>query len=176
MKSFTVNKNDAEQRVDKFLQKYLKNMPLPLVYKYIRKKRVKVNGKKTEINYRLKEGDFIELYINDEFFEPSEDEFAFKKLRPSLDILYEDENILVVSKPQGQIVHSDDKETFNTLINHIIAYLCNKGEYDPENEHSFRPSLCNRIDRNTSGIVLAAKNAEALAEINEKIRNNEISK
>lgn len=176
MRSLTVNKNDAGQRCDKFLQKYLKTMPLPLIYKYIRKKRIKVNGKKTEISYRLSEGDFIELYINDEFFEPSENEDAFKKIKPSLDILYEDENILLVNKPQGQLVHSDDSESYNTLINHIIAYLYQKGEYIPEKEHSFRPALCNRIDRNTMGIVIAAKNAAALAEINEKIKNNEISK
>ena len=169
MKSLTVNKNDSGQRVDKFLTKYLKSMPLPLIYKYIRKKRIKVNGKKTEISYRLNEGDFIELYINDEFFEVKEEATAFLKIKPSLNILYEDENILVVDKPQGQIVHSDDKESYNTLINHITAYLYNKGEYNPDEEHAFHPALCNRIDRNTAGIVLAAKNAAALAEINEKI-------
>ena len=176
MRSITVNKNDAGQRCDKFLTKYLKSMPLPLIYKYIRKKRIKVNGKKTEISYRLCEGDFIELYINDEFFEPAENEDAYLKIKPSLDILYEDENILLVNKPQGQLVHSDDSESYNTLINHVIAYLYNKKEYLPHEEHSFRPALCNRIDRNTSGIVIAAKNAAALAEINEKIKNNEISK
>ncbi len=176
MKEITVNKNDSGQRVDKFLTKYLKSMPLPLIYKYIRKKRIKVNGKKTEISYRLCEGDFIELYINDEFFEVNEEATAFLKIKPSLNILYEDENILVVDKPQGQIVHSDDKESYNTLINHITAHLYNKGEYNPDEEHAFRPALCNRIDRNTAGIVLAAKNAAALAEINEKIKNNLISK
>lgn len=176
MKEITVNKNDSGQRVDKFLTKYLKSMPLPLIYKYIRKKRIKVNGKKTEISYRLNEGDYIELYINDEFFEVSEEKYAFMKITPSLNILYEDENILAVDKPQGQIVHSDDKESYNTLINHITAYLYNKGEYNPDKEHSFAPALCNRIDRNTAGIVLAAKTAEALTVINEKIKNNEISK
>lgn len=176
MKSITVNKNDAGQRVDKFLTKYLKSMPLSLIYKYIRKKRIKVNGKKTEISARLCEGDFIELYINDEFFEVSEEQYAFLKIKPSLNILYEDENILAVDKPQGQLVHSDDKESYNTLINHITAYLYGKGEYEPDKEHAFRPALCNRIDRNTAGIVLAAKNAAALAEINERIKNNQLSK
>lgn len=176
MKSLTVNKNDAGQRCDKFLQKYLKTMPLPLIYKYIRKKRIKVNGKKTEISYRLNEGDYIELYINDEFFEVSEEKYAFMKISPSLNILYEDENIIAVDKPQGQIVHSDDKESYNTLINHILAYLYNKGEYNPEEEHAFTPALCNRIDRNTAGIVLAAKNAAALSEMNERIKNNQLSK
>ena len=176
MKEITVNQNDAQQRVDKFLSKYLKTMPLPLIYKYIRKKRIKVNSKRTEISYRLQEGDLVQLYINDEFFEPGEDEYAFMKMRPNLNILYEDENILLADKRQGMIVHSDDKETFNTLINHILAYLYQKGDYRPQDEHAFRPSLCNRIDRNTGGIVIAAKNAEALKILNNKIKNNEIEK
>ena len=176
MRSLTVNKNDAGQRCDKFLTKYLKSMPLPLIYKYIRKKRIKVNGKKTEISYRLCEGDFIELYINDEFFEPAENEDAYLKIKPSLDILYEDENILLVNKPQGQLVHSDDSESYNTLINHVIAYLYNKKEYLPHEEHSFRPALCNRIDGNTSGIVIAAKNAAALKIHCDKIKSRELDK
>lgn len=176
MKQITINHNDAQQRVDKFLAKYLKAMPLPLIYKSIRKKRIKVNGKRTEIAYRLQEGDSVQLYINDEFFEPIEEETAFLKIKPDLHILYEDENILLVDKRQGMIVHSDDKESLHTLINHILAYLYQKGEYVPQNEHAFRPSLCNRIDRNTGGIVIAAKNAEALKIINEKIKNNEIDK
>ena len=176
MKEITVNRNDAQQRVDKFLSKYLKTMPLPLIYKYIRKKRIKVNGKKTEIAYRLQEGDSVRLYINDEFFEAGEDENAYLRIKPDIHILYEDENIMLVDKRQGMLVHSDDKETFNTLINHVLAYLYQKGEYKPAAEHAFRPSLCNRIDRNTGGIVIAAKNAETLKIINEKIKNNEIDK
>ena len=97
-----------------------------------------------------------------------------RTLEYDLHILYEDENILLVDKRQGMIVHSDDKESFNTLINHILSYLYQKGEYNPQAEHAFRPSLCNRIDRNTGGIVIAAKNAETLKIINEKIKNNEI--
>lgn len=176
MKEITINRNDSQQRVDKFLSKYLRTMPFPLIYKYIRKKRIKVNGKKTEIAYRLQEGDLVQLYINDDFFESAEDENAYLKIKPNLHILYEDENILLVDKRQGMIVHSDDKESFNTLINHILSYLYQKGEYNPQAEHAFRPSLCNRIDRNTGGIVIAAKNAETLKIINEKIKNNEIDK
>ncbi len=176
MKKITVNKNDSDQRIDKFLSKYMKNAPMSVIYKAIRKKRVKVNGKKCDISYRLCENDVLELYINDEFFEVKESENDFIKIKPDLDIVYEDENIMLINKKQGVIVHSDDKESFNTLINHIIAYLYNKGEYNPQDEHSFRPSLCNRIDRNTSGIVIAAKNAQTLKEVNEKIKNNEIEK
>lgn len=176
MKQIVINKNDSGQRVDKFLQKYLKTMPLPLIYKYIRKKRIKINGKKTEISYRLNEKDVVELYINDEFFEAGENEFEFMKIKPDLNVVYEDENILIADKKQGMLVHSDDNENFNTLINHILKYLYDKGEYCPENEHAFRPALCNRIDRNTAGMVIAAKNAETLKIINEKIKNNEIDK
>ena len=176
MKKITVNKNDAGQRIDKFLSKYMKNAPMSVIYKAIRKKRVKINGKRCDISDKLCENDILELYINDEFFEVTENENDFLKIKPDLDVVYEDENIMLINKKQGMIVHSDDKEAFNTLINHITAYLYNKGEYKPEEEHSFRPALCNRIDRNTSGIVIAAKNAAALKEVNEKIKNNDISK
>ena len=176
MKKVVVNKNDAGQRLDKFLTKFLKNMPQSMLYKSIRKKRIKVNGKKGDIAYKLCEGDVIELYINDEFFgvEPSEN--AFMDMTPNINVVYEDENILIVDKKPGMIVHEDDGEKVNTLINHIKAYLYKKGEYNPENEMSFVPSLCNRIDRNTGGMVIAAKTAEALRIMNEKIKNKEIRK
>ena len=133
MKRIVVNKNDADQRVDKFLSKYMKNAPMSVIYKSIRKKRVKLNGKKCEISTRLSEGDVLELYINDEFFEVKEDELDFKKLTPDLNVIYEDENIMLIDKKQGVIVHSDEKEAFNTLINHILSYLYINKEYDPEN-------------------------------------------
>ncbi|MBR4893488.1 MAG: RluA family pseudouridine synthase [Clostridia bacterium] len=176
MKKIIVNSNDANQRVDKFLSKYLKNAPMSVIYKAIRKKRVKLNSKRCDISTRLSEGDVLELYINDEFFEVKENERDFLKITPNLDIVYEDENIMLINKNQGIIVHSDEKETFNTLINHILSYLYINKEYDPDNEHSFKPALCNRIDRNTSGIVMAAKNAKTLNLMNEKIKNNEIQK
>jgi len=176
MKTFIINPNDANQRLDKFIEKTVKKLPSSLLYKYIRLKRIKVNGKKAEINYRLKEGDIVEMYINDEFFEAASNPLAFLKIKPKLDIIYEDDNIMLINKEKGVIVHSDDKEDYNTLINHILAYLYNKGEYDPENENLFTPSLCNRIDRNTQGIVIAAKNADTLRIINEKIKNREIKK
>jgi len=176
MRKITVNNNDANQRIDKFLSKYMKNAPMSVIYKAIRKKRVKVNGKKCDISYRLCQNDILELYINDEFFDMTEKEDDFLKIKPDLDIVYEDENIMLINKKQGVIVHSDDKESFNTLINHIISYLYINKEYNPEKEHSFRPALCNRIDRNTSGIVIAAKNAATLTEVNKKIKNNEIEK
>ena len=176
MKRIIINSNDANQRVDKFLSKYMKNAPMSVIYKAIRKKRVKLNGKKCDIATRLSEGDILELYINDEFFETKESEFDFLKIKPDINVLYEDENIMLINKKQGVIVHSDEKESFNTLINHVLSYLYINKEYNPDDEHSFRPSLCNRIDRNTSGIIMAAKNAATLNTVNEKIKNNEIQK
>ncbi len=176
MKQFILNKNDSGQRLDKFLSKSLKNIPLSLIYKSIRLKKIKVNGKKVALSYMLKEDDVITLYINDEFFEKDKNEFIFTKIKPSLNIIYEDQNIILVDKKQGVLVHSDKNEDINTLINHIKAYLYSKKEYNPNIEHSFSPALCNRIDRNTGGIVIAAKNAMTLRIINEKIKNKEIRK
>lgn len=176
MKSVTVNTNDASQRLDKFLGKYFKTMPKSLIYKGIRKKRIKINGKRAEIDYILKEGDVIDLYINDEFFEVPDERLSFLKCSPSLDIVYEDENIILMDKKAGIIVHDDEDEKINTLLNHMKAYLYKKGEYDYKNENSFVPSLCNRIDRNTEGIVIGAKNAQALKTINEMIKTREIKK
>jgi 23S rRNA pseudouridine955/2504/2580 synthase len=147
-----------------------------MLYKFIRTKKIKVNGKRCEISYKLNEGDIVDLYIKDEFLVTSENNASFKSIVPKLKILYEDENILLCDKKPGVIVHPDENEEINTLINHITAYLYKKGEYDPDFENSFAPALCNRIDRNTGGIVICAKNAETLRIINEKIKNNEIEK
>ena len=147
-----------------------------MLYKFIRTKKIKVNGKRCEINRKLSEGDVVDLYIKDEFLVGPGEEQSFKNIIPSLKILYEDENILLCDKKPGVIVHPDENEEINTLINHITAYLYKKGEYDPAFENSFAPALCNRIDRNTGGIVICAKNAETLRIINEKIKNNETEK
>lgn len=176
MHTIEINKNDSNQRLDKFLTKRFKNMPHSLMYKFIRKKRIKLNGKRAKENTILSEGDVLSLYISDEFFEKGKSEYAFMRIKPKLDIVYEDENILVVNKPAGLIVHSDINEEFNTLINHITAYLYSSGAYNPESENSFAPSLCNRIDRNTQGLVIAAKNAASLKEMNEIIKEREVQK
>ena len=174
MKEFIINKNDADQRLDKFLSKAVKLLPKNLLYKYIRLKRIKVNGKRTEISYRLMEGDKVSLYINDEFFESEKPVFLYAK--PQVEIVYEDGNIMLVDKKEGLIVHEDEGEDVDTLINRVKHYLFLKGEYDPEKETSFAPSLCNRIDRNTGGIVIVAKTAEALRILNEKIKLRELHK
>ena len=177
MKEFTVGKNDANQRLDRWLSKNLPLLPAPLAQKYIRLKRVKLNGKGAKRDTRLQVGDLLQLYINDEFFEIPTPENAFLKLfKPKLDILYEDEHILLVNKAPGMVVHGDETERVNTLINHIQAYLYQKKEWNPFREHAFAPALCNRIDRNTGGIVIAAKTAEALRIMNQKIKDRELEK
>ncbi|MBO5777802.1 MAG: RluA family pseudouridine synthase, partial [Clostridia bacterium] len=177
MKEFQIKKNDAGQRLDKFLTKAVKGLPISLMYKYIRTKTIQVNRARTEQKYVLQEGDIVQLFIKDEFFDsPEKDNSALASITPKLTIVYEDENIILCNKRPGVLVHEDDEGKDNTLIMHIKAYLYQKGEYDPENEQSFAPALCNRIDRNTGGIVMGAKNAEALRVMNEKIKNDEISK
>ena len=176
MKSFTVGKNDAGLRLDKFVTKTAPLLPATLLYKYIRLKRIKVDGKRAEINTRLALGSVVEMYINDEFFEPKSPKYDFMSAAKSLDIVYEDENLLLADKQQGLLVHPDDNEYNDTLIARIQRYLYEKGEYNPEAENSFRPALANRIDRNTGGIVIAAKNAEALRILCDKIKSREIDK
>lgn len=177
MRIITINKNDAGQRLDKFLSKAVKGLPTSMMYKLIRTKKIKVNRKRTEQKYILVEGDEIQLFIKEEFFDsPEKDMGALERIVPKLNILYEDENIMLLNKRPGVLVHEDSEAGENTLIMHVKAYLCQKGEYDPYTEQSFAPALCNRIDRNTGGIVIAAKNAEALRVMNEKIKNDELTK
>ena len=177
MREFTIGKNDAGQRLDRFVAKNLPLLPPALLQKYIRLKRIKVNGKGSKRDVRLNAGDVLQLYINDEFFDkPSEENMFLTLFNPQLDIAYEDENLLLVNKRPGLVVHADETEKVNTLINHIQAYLYQKREWNPKWENAFAPALCNRIDRNTGGIVIAAKNAETLRIINDKIKNHELEK
>ncbi len=177
MREFTIGKNDAGQRLDRFVSKTLPLLPPALLQKYIRLKRIKVNGKGSKRDARLALGDVLQLYINDEFFDqPAEENVFLTLFHPQLTIVYEDENLLLVDKRPGVVVHADETEKVNTLINHIQAYLYQKREWNPKWENAFTPALCNRIDRNTGGIVMAAKNAETLRILNEKIRQHEIEK
>ena len=174
MRKVIINENDANQRLDKFLSKYMPELPKSMLYKGLRKNFVRVNGKHVKNGaVILKAGDELALYFKDEFFTEMR---TFTPSNDEIDIVYEDENILLVNKPAGLVVHADDKNTSDTLISRIQSYLYNKNEYDPSDEHSFAPALCNRLDRNTAGIVIAAKNAASLRIINEKIRLREIKK
>ncbi len=176
MKSFTVTKNDADKRLDKFIVKAIPKLPEALMYKYIRTKHIKVNRKRAEISTRLSEGDIVEAWINDEFFGEDKPRHEFLSAPARLDIIYEDENIILADKKQGLLVHPDKNEYKDTLIFRIQHYLYDKGEYNPDANLTFKPALANRIDRGTGGIVIAAKNAEALRILCDKIKDREIDK
>lgn len=175
MKTFIISENDSGQRMDKFVRKAVPLLPKSLMYKFLRTKKIKRNRKRCQPSDFLEEGDILELYINDEFFE-YEVNLSFLESPKELCVVYEDENLMIIDKPVGLVVHEDSNSNKDTLINRVQHYLYNKKEYDPKAEHSFAPALCNRIDRNTSGLVIAAKNARALRLINEKIRMHEITK
>lgn len=178
MTEITIKKNDAGQRADRFLAKAYPNLKAALICKLMRKKRIKLNGAKAQPNVILKEGDVLRFYLSDELLakEPIKGEVDFREISPEINIIYEDGNILLVDKPVGLVVHEDNDNSSDTLINRVLSYLYQRGEYDPERENSFVPALVNRIDRNTSGIVIAAKNAEALRVLNQKVRDREIQK
>jgi 23S rRNA pseudouridine955/2504/2580 synthase len=178
MKEITIGKNDAGQRLDRFLDKAVPLLPASLAQKYIRIKRIKCNGSRAERDQRLKEGDMLQLYINDEFFDKPREDNAFLTIAsPKINIVYEDEHILLVDKRPGLAVHPHDGAEYGrTLIDHIQAYLYQKREWSPRGENSFAPALCNRIDRNTGGIVIAAKDAETLRIMNQKIKDREMDK
>ena len=178
MKELTITKNDAGQRLDRFLGKAVPLLPASLAQKYIRLKRIKLNGGRAERDSRLQAGDVLQLYINDEFFDkPREDNAFLTVATPKINIVYEDEHILLVDKRPGLAVHPHDGAEYGrTLIDHIQAYLYQKKEWRPREENSFTPALCNRIDRNTGGIVIAAKTAMALRVMNQKIKDRELDK
>lgn len=178
MKELTIGANDAGQRLDRFLAKAVPLMPASLAQKYIRLKRIKRNGGRAQRDTRLEQGDVLQLYINDEFFDtPREDNAYLTVSTPALNIVYEDAHILLVDKRPGMAVHPHDGAEYGrTLIDQIQAYLYQKREWRPREEHSFTPALCNRIDRNTGGIVIAAKTAEALRVMNQKIKDREMDK
>ena len=178
MKEFTIGPNDAGQRLDRFLAKAVPLLPASLAQKYIRLKRIKRNGARAQRDDRLLAGDVLQLYINDEFFDvPTADNAYLTVAVPRLTVVYEDENLLLVDKQPGIPVHPHDgAEPGRTLIDHILAYLYQKREWRPREEASFTPALCNRIDRNTGGIVIAAKTAEALRVMNQKIKDRELDK
>lgn len=177
MREITVGRNDANQRLDKFLTKLMPKLPKSMLYKSLRKNCVRLNGKHIKDGaFMLSQRDRLSLYFADEFFEKPSYSTDFMRITPKLDIVYEDENILLVNKPQGILVHEDIRQNPENLLSHIKSYLYKKGEYAPDSENTFAPALANRIDRGTGGIVIAAKNADSLRILNEKLKNHEIRK
>ena len=177
MREFTVSKNDAGQRVDRFAAKMAPNLPSNLLQRYFRTKDIKINGHWVKPDVRLQAGDTVRLYVPEEFFTAKKAENTWlATTKPRLDIVYEDENILLVNKRPGVLCHEAQGWSADTLIARIQAHAYQSGQWDPSRENSFAPALCNRIDRGTGGIVIAAKNAPALRVMDEKIRAREVTK
>lgn len=176
MKTFTINDNDAGQRLDKFITKALPELPKGMMYKLIRKKDIKINGRRCEISAKLAAGDIVTVYVKDELAGEKKHDMRFLSAGHELEIVYEDENILVADKPAGLDSHSNGQTSGDTLIDRIKLYLYENGEYSPGSESSFAPALCSRLDRNTCGLVTAVKNAAALREMNRAIREGMVQK
>lgn len=176
MHSFQIGENDAGQRADKFLMKACPTLPKSLLYKTFRKRDVKCNGKRIPAETFLRAGDVLQVYLPDDCFAPKPAQSAGAVRLPAPEIVYEDAQIAVLRKPAGLPVHADDRGTADTLIGRFLQYLRDSGAYDPAAEQSFAPALCNRLDRNTEGMVLGAKTASALRFFNEKIRAGEVEK
>jgi len=175
MRELTVGKNDDGLKLEKFMARTFRTMPPALIRKYIRLKCIRINGVHGKADSVVRTGDTLRFFISDEFFEkkPAAD---LSRVRPDFGVVYEDENVILMDKPAGLICQPDEGESFNTLANQLVSYLIRKGEYDPAAENAFVPALCNRIDRNTQGIVIGAKNSAALTVLNEKIKLREIDK
>lgn len=175
MKSFLITKSDSDTRVDRFIEKTFASLPKSLMYKEIRKKNIKVNKKRCTPDQKLNDGDLLELYLNDDVLTQRVKHLDFMHASNELEIVYEDENIIVINKKAGVLCHPDGKDYVDNVVARLKKYLYKKGEWSPE-ESSFTPALANRIDRNTGGLVIGAKNALALKIINQKIKSREIEK
>lgn len=175
MKSITISSKDSGQRLDRFLSKTFDRLPKSLMFKEIRKKNIKINRKRSSAEQILGEGDVLDLYLNDDVLHVKEKHYDFLKASTDLDIIYEDENLILLNKKVGILCHPDGKDYIDNLVARLKRYLYEKGEWSPE-DSSFTPSLANRIDRNTGGIVIGAKNAQALKAVNESIKRHEIEK
>jgi 23S rRNA pseudouridine955/2504/2580 synthase len=176
MTEVIIKTNDADQRFDRFLRKAYPKLSLSKIQKLIRTGRIKLNGKKVKNDQRLILNDKIQLYVSLEYISANPNTKDFKLSNPNINIVYEDENLLVVNKPRGVVVHIDESKTPRTLINQILHYLYLKHAYDPDAEQSFVPTLLHRIDMNTVGLVMCAKNAATARILMEKIKQHEVDK
>lgn len=169
MVKLTITENEQNQRLDRFLKKYLKNAPLSHIYKLIRKD-IKVNGKRAKADTVLCQGDEISLYMDEETLRKQMRPQKTAMAKRQFAIAYEDDDLLIVDKPFGLLTHGDSKEKKNTLANQVCGYLQQKGEYHPGKERVFVPSPVNRLDRNTTGLVIFGKNSRALQALNSMMR------
>lgn len=176
MKEVIIDKNEHEQRLDRFLSKYLGNAPRGFIFKMIRKKNIKVNEKRAQPETMIYEGDKIQLFLSDETIEKFITVKEVIKSNTKLDIIYEDDNVIIMNKEIGLLSHGAGGPFEENLVDSMISYLIEKKEYIPRIERTFTPAICNRLDRNTSGIVIGAKNYQSLKEINEAIKNLDIKR
>lgn len=176
MREIIIHKNENEQRLDRFLQKYLNMAPRNFIFKMIRKKNIKVNNKRANQETMIYEGDRIQLYLSDETINKfiAEKKPIKSKLTPN--IIYEDKNILLINKEVGVLSHGAGGSFEENIVDSMINYLIEIGDYVPRIEKTFTPSICNRLDRNTSGIIIGAKNYDSLKEINQAMKDLNISK
>lgn len=172
MVNIEIGKNEQKQRLDKFLRKYLGNASLSYIYKAIRKD-VKVNGRRAKEDTMLELGDVITLYISDEELSALTRTRRSTRVKRQFKVAYEDDNIIVVEKPFGLLTHGDRTEKKNHLANQVVDYLIEKGDYNPRLERTFTPASVNRLDRNTTGLVLFGKTNEALQTLNRMIREKD---
>ncbi len=175
MQEITIGKNEAGQRLDKFLAKYMNLAPKSFFYKMMRKKNITLNGKKCEGAEKLSEGDVVKLFLADETIEKFSQVHIRKTQAVNLDILYEDEDILLINKPSGMLSQKA-KDTDTSLVEYVIQYLLDTGQVTEASLRSFKPSVCNRLDRNTSGIVAAGKSLAGLQMLSEVFRDRTIHK
>ena len=171
--NFTISKLDANQRIDKYIKRMLKEAPTSFIYKMFRQKDIKVNGKRAEINYILKENDVIDIYLKEDLLNQFKKEQVLKPVKPNFTIIYEDENILIVDKPKGVLVHDDEEHNGVTMQNMVLNYLNLKGEWQPNNQSGFIPSPAHRLDRNTAGILIFGKNLPTLQQLLELFREKD---
>lgn len=176
MKTFTISHNDAGQRLDKFLKKAMPQLPKNLVYKLVRTKKIKINSARCDISAILNLDDIVSIWVPKEFLHTSAKPEKNIMVTPKLQIVYEDENILVADKPIGVLTQKDTSDCIDSMNDRLLYYLFSSGDYQPNQENSFSPSFLNRLDRNTGGLLLAAKNFPSTQILSEKLRNGELQK
>lgn len=174
MKEIIIDKNESEQRLDRFLKKFLANASRAFIYKMLRKKNIKLNGKRANPEETIVEGDVVQLYLSDETIEKFMMVKSPIKSKLIPNIVYEDDNIILINKNIGILSHGAGGEFEENIVDSMINYLIEKKEYIPRIEKTFTPSICNRLDRNTSGIIIGAKNYQSLKTMNEALRRTEV--
>lgn len=176
MREIVIDKNENEQRLDRFLKKYLANASTGFIYKMIRKKNIKLNDKRAKPESIIYEGDKVQLYLAEETIKKFESDEKEAKSNINLDIIYEDKNIVLINKELDMLSHGRGGDFEENVVDSLISYLIRKGDYVPRIEKTFTPSICNRLDRNTSGLIIGAKNYESLKLINEALKNLSIKR